>query len=688
VKKNLFVLFSLLIIGLFFSIVAHPALADTIPWNWEVSDCGGNPGNKLSDKTINIQPNTEVCVTPPSSIWDQPVGRVYVGGYINGIEFNHTSDTSELPECRIISGSSVTIESSTQCTTETVFPGSITYTSPSSPPPAPGQACRGLSAGGLHTCVLASSGNVYCNGVFRRRFGDVPVNSYAGGDAVGVTGGVSHACVLRSNGNVYCYGNNSNGQSIGYTGGDAVGVDAGYYHTCVLTSSRNVYCNGANNYGQANNYTGGDAIGMSVEGATNCVLRSNGNVYCYGRYGMSYYGRDAEMVSAGGAGHACVLTPSRNVDCFGSNINGRANDYNGGDAIAVDAGPNHTCVLRSNGNVFCYGGNYSGQANGYNGGDAIGVDASNDHSCVLRSNGNVVCFGYNWSGSTNGYDGGGVEPAVCSLPQYIDSVIIPGTPTVIQDRSGNSSNIVRTETSGDEVSVSIGSSVYANGSAVYPYDDTAEAEAFVSLPFTVNQAGTMYLNVSVGGIMGGYQLFNSRLNVQSSIEANGIPVAIYPGISRIINNRPLPNGYEQIISNQSIPFNAVPGVQYTLLASKDLSAWASLAGSTGYGNFGGSTKILISDKPLTEYPVAEAGGDQTTSIGTTIEIDGSGSSDPGGNPLTYQWEQVGGEYVPLNSHDSAVSNFAATVPGLYRFELVVNNGEFDSRPDYVNVLVA
>jgi hypothetical protein len=47
-------------------------------------------------------------------------------------------------------------------------------------------------------------------------------NDYTGGDAIGVAAGGSHTCVLKSNGNVDCYGNNDPMvKSNDYTGGDA-----------------------------------------------------------------------------------------------------------------------------------------------------------------------------------------------------------------------------------------------------------------------------------------------------------------------------------------------------------------------------------------------------------------------------------------------------------------------------------
>ena len=41
-----------------------------------------------------------------------------------------------------------------------------------------------------------------------------------------------------------------------------------------------------------------------------------------------------------------------------------------------------------------------------------------------------------------------------------------------------------------------------------------------------------------------------------------------------------------------------------------------------------------------ETPTANAGGDQNVQVGMTVALDGSRSSDPESQPLTYLWEQV------------------------------------------------
>ena len=72
-------------------------------------------------------------------------------------------------------------------------------------------------------------------------------------------------------------------------------------------------------------------------------------------------------------------------------------------------------------------------------------------------------------------------------------------------------------------------------------------------------------------------------------------------------------------------------------------------------------------------PVADAGPDQIGARPGTITLNGSGSYDPLGQPLKYQWTQIGGPTVPINNPTAAVATFTAAEGQTYVFRLTVTN---------------
>ena len=87
-------------------------------------------------------------------------------------------------------------------------------------------------------------------------------------------------------------------------------------------------------------------------------------------------------------------------------------------------------------------------------------------------------------------------------------------------------------------------------------------------------------------------------------------------------------------------------------------------------------------------PIANAGQDQNVNAGTIVTLDGSASSDPDGDALTYHWSFVSvpdGSTANLNNQDKQKSTLIPDKDGKYIIRLIVNDGEIESMPDEVMI---
>ncbi|MBA3026963.1 MAG: hypothetical protein FP820_11265 [Sulfurimonas sp.] len=91
--------------------------------------------------------------------------------------------------------------------------------------------------------------------------------------------------------------------------------------------------------------------------------------------------------------------------------------------------------------------------------------------------------------------------------------------------------------------------------------------------------------------------------------------------------------------------------------------------------------VLITASTANSAPVANAGADQYLAAGSTVGLDGSGSTDANSDSLTYLWSMTSkpsGSNAVLSSTTAVNPTFVADVEGSYVLNLVVNDGTVNS----------
>lgn len=102
----------------------------------------------------------------------------------------------------------------------------------------------------------------------------------------------------------------------------------------------------------------------------------------------------------------------------------------------------------------------------------------------------------------------------------------------------------------------------------------------------------------------------------------------------------------------------------------------------------GAATVLGNREVINYAPTANAGNDKNYLTGTSITLDGTGSSDPNGDTITYSWtlnSRPGGSSAVLFGEATSTPSFTADLDGDYEIGLVVNDGSMPSTEDVVTI---
>ena len=142
------------------------------------------------------------------------------------------------------------------------------------------------------------------------------------------------------------------------------------------------------------------------------------------------------------------------------------------------------------------------------------------------------------------------------------------------------------------------------------------------------------------------------------------------------------SGAQPTFTAPTVPFNAAPVVLTFDLIVND-----------GVQNSLLDSVVITVSPAVNQPPTANAGANQTVASGASVTLDGTGSTDPENQTLTYSWSQTGGPGVALSSTTAAQPAFSApSLPfnapdAVLIFSLLVNDGVQDSLADDVTITV-
>ncbi len=92
--------------------------------------------------------------------------------------------------------------------------------------------------------------------------------------------------------------------------------------------------------------------------------------------------------------------------------------------------------------------------------------------------------------------------------------------------------------------------------------------------------------------------------------------------------------------------------------------------------------------PTNNIPVVNAGPDQNiANINTLVTLDGTWAPQDTMDVPVITWTQITGSTITLTNPDTLAPEFTPSIPGIYVFQLVVNDGVYNSASDFVSIIV-